>query len=182
MNIETYPEQNDTYSNKVRKIIGLDLVFAFLLYLFSVSINRFLGLVGDPENPETMSNFHLPLLVSTFSLIYFALIDGFLILEKRIDRRILIFSGVLIFAVLIAESIVISNWILFFYKMFWKTTSELEADRFNGLERMRSEVQQILSMSFLILMILKTIVRIIWNSLWIKAILNVEKRSHSSLN
>ncbi|MBM9501635.1 hypothetical protein JWG44_15380 [Leptospira sp. 201903071] len=182
MNLETNPKPTNSYSKKTKKIIGLDLVFAFFLYLISASMNHFLGLVGDPEDPEGLSNFHLPLMISTFSLIYFALLDGFLILDKKIDRRILIFSGVLIFAVLIAESYTIRNWFFFFYTLFWKTTSDLEADRFNGMERMQSELRQILSVSFLFLMILKTIVRVVWNSIWIKAILSQERSADSSLN
>lgn len=154
------------------KIIGLDLVFLFLTYLIGLSMNRFLGIVGDPENPGNLSPVtHLPLLISTVSLFYFAFIDGLLLLNQKIDRRILIFSGVLIFLVLALEMFAISSWFQFFYKMFWKTTAELEADRLNGMERMRSEVQQIISGALFVFAIGKVIVRVIWNSFWIRAIL-----------
>ncbi|AOP33371.1 hypothetical protein A0128_05640 [Leptospira tipperaryensis] len=181
MNHKTNEEQNGAAKN-TGKIIGLDLVFVFLTYLIGLSMNRFLGIVGDPENPEKFNPVNLSLGISTFSFLYFASIDGLLILDKRIDRRILIFSGILVFLVLASELFSISNWILFFYKMFWKTTAELEADHLGGVEKIQSEVQQILSASLFLFAIVKTIVRIIWNIFWIKAILAQQKVSDSSLN
>ncbi|PJZ53100.1 hypothetical protein CH380_11840 [Leptospira adleri] len=163
--------QNEVPKNN-RKIIGLDLIFLVLTYLIGISMNRFLGIAGDPENPEKLNPYiHLPLVISTISLIYFASIDGLLLLDKKVDRRILIFSGVFIFLVLVLEALAISNWFLFFFRMFWKTTAELEADRLNGMERMRSEVQQIISGGLFIFAVGKMIVRVIWNSFWVKAIL-----------
>ncbi|TGK19740.1 hypothetical protein [Leptospira stimsonii] len=164
-------EQNGIPKN-TGKIIGLDLIFLFLTYLIGLSLNRFLGMAGDPENFEKGNPLmDMPLVISSISLLYFALIDGLLLLDKKIDRRILIFSGILIFLILILEVLAISNWILFFYKMFWMTTADLEADRLNGMERMRSDIQQIISGTLFVFAVGKMIVRIIWNSFWVRAIL-----------
>ncbi|RHX87267.1 hypothetical protein [Leptospira stimsonii] len=181
MNHETNEEENGLQKN-ADKIIALDLVFAFLTYLIGLSMNRLLGIIGASGNTEGPWNLNLALILSTSIFFYFVLIDGLLILNKNLDRRILFFSGILIFLLLAMELVSISSWFLFFYKNSLKTAADLEADRIYGLERMGSGMYGIFPGVLFAFQIGKIIVRVIWNSFWVRAILAKQKVSDSSLN
>ncbi|TGL78871.1 hypothetical protein [Leptospira yasudae] len=155
--------------NKLDRTLRIDVIFAVLFFIVSAKFHSFLGFHEDMEAEEFARAKNI-VAVFAAGLLFFAAVDIALLLEKKIDRRLRILICVLAFVCIFAELAYYSKSIRFFWDLFVQASADLEEGQ-PMWESMRSEFRQIFSVIAIGFFALRTLIRLIWNFFWSKAIL-----------
>ncbi|MBW0433808.1 hypothetical protein HGB47_09280 [Leptospira yasudae] len=155
--------------NKLDRTLRIDVIFAVLFFLVSAKFHSFLGMHEDME-AEDFTRVKYVVAVFAIGLLFFASVDIALLMEKKIDRRLRVLICILSFVCIFAELAYYSKSIRFFWDLFVQASADLEEGQ-PMWESMKSEFRQIFSVIAIGFFALRTLIRLIWNFFWSKAIL-----------